>query len=149
MPGIAVQVVVVAAVRLVGGFASRCDVIMRAIEAMMTTLGKERRYYEQRWTEWERHIEAVAASLYGIAGDLVGLGAEVPPLLRAELPPVSVPALRGNRPPIQVAASKGGEPGGLVPPGSGGSHGAMSVAWQPAAAIDRPVHAPGTVGLLG
>lgn len=42
---------------------------------------------------WERHIETVAGGLYGIAGDLVGLGAEIPPPLRAELPPASVPAL--------------------------------------------------------
>ena len=69
-----------------GGFASRCQAISRAIETMVTTLGKERRYYELRWREWERDIEAVATSLYGIAGDLVGIGAEVPPPLRAELP---------------------------------------------------------------
>jgi hypothetical protein len=76
-----------------GGFASRCDMITRAIEAMMTTLGKEKRYYEQRWKEWEHHIETVVGSLYGIAGDLVGLGAEVPPPLRAELPSANFPAL--------------------------------------------------------
>jgi hypothetical protein len=60
---------------------------------MMTTLGKEKRYYEQKWKEWERHIEMVAGSLYGIAGDLVGLDTEVPPPLRAELPQASAPAL--------------------------------------------------------
>jgi hypothetical protein len=81
-----------------GGFASRCDMITRAIEAMMTTLGKEKRYYEQRWKEWERHIETVVGSLYGIAGDLVGLGAEVPPPLRAELPSANVLALSGGAP---------------------------------------------------
>lgn len=59
----------------------------------MSTLGKEKRYYEQRWKDWERHIEAVAGSLYGIAGDLVRLGAELPPQLRAELPEPSRPAL--------------------------------------------------------
>jgi hypothetical protein len=41
----------------------------------------------------ERHIETVTGSLYGIAGDLVGPGAEIPPPLRAELPQASVPAL--------------------------------------------------------
>lgn len=45
---------------------------------MLATLGKERRYYEQRWRDWERHIEAVAGGLYGIAGDLVRLDAEIP-----------------------------------------------------------------------
>lgn len=69
-----------------GGFASRCQTISRTIEAMVTTLGKEKRYYELRWREWERDIEVIAASLYGIAGDLVGIGADVPPPLRAELP---------------------------------------------------------------
>jgi hypothetical protein len=76
-----------------GGFASRCEAINRAIETMTSTLGKERRYYEQRWKEWERHIETVAGSLYGIAGDLVRLGAEVPPPLHAELPEATLSAL--------------------------------------------------------
>jgi hypothetical protein len=40
-----------------------------------------------------RHIEIVAGSIYGITGDLVGLGAEVPPPLRAELPHAASPAL--------------------------------------------------------
>jgi len=79
-----------------GGFASRFEVINRAVETMMATLGKEKRYYEQRWKEWERHIETVTASLYGIAGDLVGLGAEIPPPLRAELPQADLPALPGG-----------------------------------------------------
>ncbi|HEY3733840.1 MAG TPA: DUF2130 domain-containing protein [Streptosporangiaceae bacterium] len=79
-----------------GGFASRCEVINRAIDTMMTTLGKERRYYEQRWKEWERHIEAVAGSLYGIANDLVRLGAEVPSPLLAELPYTNPPALSAS-----------------------------------------------------
>lgn len=76
-----------------GSFASRCEAINRAIETMLSTLGKERRYYEQRWKEWERHIEAVAGSLSGIAGDLVRLGAELPSPLRIELPESSRPAL--------------------------------------------------------
>jgi hypothetical protein len=76
-----------------GGFASRCGAINQVIDAMTSTLGKEKRYYEQKWKEWERHIEAVTGSLYGIADDLVRLGAEVPPPLRAELPEVSHPAL--------------------------------------------------------
>lgn len=63
---------------------------------MMTTLGKEKRYYEQKWKEWERHIETVTGSLYGIAGDLVGLGAEVPAPLRAELPAAVQLALPGG-----------------------------------------------------
>jgi hypothetical protein len=79
-----------------GGFAARCEVINRAIDTMMTTLGKEKRYYEQKWKEWERHIEMVAGSLYGIAGDLAGLGAQIPPPLRAELPQASAPALVGG-----------------------------------------------------
>jgi hypothetical protein len=79
-----------------GGFASRCDAISRVVDTMMATLGKEKRYYEQKWKEWERHIETVTGSLYGIAGDLVGLGAEIPPPLRAELPQASVPALAGG-----------------------------------------------------
>ena len=79
-----------------GGFASRCDAISRVVDTMMATLGKEKRYYEQKWKEWERHIETVTGSLYGIAGDLVGLGAEIPPPLRAELPQASVPALTGG-----------------------------------------------------
>lgn len=76
-----------------GGFAARCEAISRAIDTMLSTLGKERRYYEQRWKDWERHIETVAGSLCGIAGDLVRLGAEVPPPLRAELPGAGRPAL--------------------------------------------------------
>ena len=60
---------------------------------MMTTLGKEKRYYEQKRKEWERHIETVTGSLFGIAADLVGLGAEIPPPLRAELPDIRRPAL--------------------------------------------------------
>jgi hypothetical protein len=63
------------------------------VETMTGTLGKERRYYELRWKEWEKHIETIVASLYGIAGDLVSLGAEVPHPLRAELPERSAPAL--------------------------------------------------------
>ena len=76
-----------------GGFASRCEAISQAIDSMLSTLGKERRYYEQRWKDWERHIETDAGSLYGIAGDLVRLGAEIPSPLRAELPEASRPAL--------------------------------------------------------
>jgi hypothetical protein len=76
-----------------GGFASRCEVVNRAIDMMTTTLGKEKRYYEQKWKEWERHIETVTGSIYGIVGDLIGLGAEVPPPLRAELPQADRPAL--------------------------------------------------------
>ena len=79
-----------------GGFASRCDAISRVVDTMMATLSKEKRYYEQKWKERERHIETVTGSLYGIAGDLVGLGAEIPPPLRAELPQASVPALAGG-----------------------------------------------------
>ena len=76
-----------------GGFASRCEAINQAIDTMMQTLGKEKRYYEQKWKEWERHIDTVGGSLFGIAADLVGLGAEIPPPLRAELPDASRPAL--------------------------------------------------------
>jgi hypothetical protein len=35
-----------------GGFASRCEAISHAIETMLSTLGKEKRYYEQRWKDW-------------------------------------------------------------------------------------------------
>lgn len=76
-----------------GGFASRCEAINRAIDAMMTTLRNEKRYYQQRWKDWERHMESVVGGLYGIAADLVGLGAEIPPPLRAELPVTDPPAL--------------------------------------------------------
>lgn len=76
-----------------GGFAARCETIGRVVETMTGTLGKERRYYELRWKEWEKYIETIVTSLYGIAGDLVSLGAEVPPPLRAELPERSAPAL--------------------------------------------------------
>jgi hypothetical protein len=41
----------------------------------------------------ERDIETVTGSLYGIAGDLIRLGAEIPPPLRAELPAANRPAL--------------------------------------------------------
>lgn len=40
--------------------------------------------------------ETVTGSLYGIAGDLVGLGAEVPAPLRAELPAAVHLALPGG-----------------------------------------------------
>jgi hypothetical protein len=76
-----------------GGFAARCEAIMQTIDTMLSTLGKERRYYEQRWKDWERHIDVMTGSLYGIAGDLVRLGAEIPPPLRAELPGADRPAL--------------------------------------------------------
>jgi hypothetical protein len=65
---------------------------------MVTTLGKEKRYCEQRWKEWEPYIETVTGSLFGIAADLAGLGAEIPPLLRAELPGGSRPALPAGSP---------------------------------------------------
>jgi hypothetical protein len=64
----------------------------------MTTLAKEKRHYKQKWKEWERHIETVGGSLFGIAADLVRLGAEVPPPLRAELPDVTRPALPAGSP---------------------------------------------------
>lgn len=76
-----------------GGFAARCEAIMQTIDTMLSTLGKEQRYYEQRWKDWERHIDVMTGSLYGIAGDLVRLGAEIPPPLRAELPGGDRPAL--------------------------------------------------------
>jgi hypothetical protein len=79
-----------------GGFASRCEAISHAVETMTKTLAKEKRYYELRWREWEKHIGTVVASLYGIAGDLVGLGAEIPPPLRAELPEADTWALTGS-----------------------------------------------------
>jgi hypothetical protein len=79
-----------------GGFASRFEVISRTVETMMVTLAKEKRYYQQRWAEWERHIESATSGLYGIAADLVGLGAEVPPPLRAELPAAGLAALPGD-----------------------------------------------------
>jgi hypothetical protein len=37
---------------------------------MLMTLGKKR-YYEQKWKEWERHIEAVSGSLCGRLANLV------------------------------------------------------------------------------
>jgi hypothetical protein len=76
-----------------GGFASRCEAILHAIERMLSTLGKEKRYYEQRWKDWERDINAVSGSVYGIASDLIRLGAEIAPPLRAELPGAGRPAL--------------------------------------------------------
>jgi hypothetical protein len=79
-----------------GGFASRCEAISRVVETMTTTLGRERRYYEQKWKEWERLIENVAGGVYGIADDLVGLGAEIPPPLRAELPQLVLPAISAS-----------------------------------------------------
>jgi hypothetical protein len=63
---------------------------------MTKTLAKEKRYYELRWKEWEWDIETVVASICGIAGDLVDLGAEVPPPLRAELPDPDTWALPGG-----------------------------------------------------
>jgi len=33
---------------------------------MMTTLGKEKRYYEKKWKEWERHVETVAQASSGL-----------------------------------------------------------------------------------
>jgi hypothetical protein len=46
-----------------GGTASQCEVVNRAIDTMMTTLGKEKRYYGQKWKESELHIETVGGSL--------------------------------------------------------------------------------------
>lgn len=65
---------------------------------MTRTLGREKRYYELRWKEWERDIGTVVASICGIAGDLVGLGAEVPSPLHAELPEADTWALPDGRP---------------------------------------------------
>jgi hypothetical protein len=124
-----------------GGFASRCDAISRVVDTMMATLGKEKRYYEQKWKEWVRHIETVTGSLYGIAGDLVGLGAEIPPRwprCRDSSALASVPrflrrCVRNSRrrafrlwPAGQSAAfpgscAKGKSPAARVPPGSGTS----------------------------
>jgi hypothetical protein len=79
-----------------GGFAARCEAVSRTVEEMMATLARERRYYELRWKDWERHLGTVVAGLSGIAGDLVGLGAELPPPLRAELPEARIRALPGG-----------------------------------------------------
>jgi len=35
-----------------GGFASRCEAINQTVETMMRILGREKRYYGQKWKEW-------------------------------------------------------------------------------------------------
>jgi hypothetical protein len=70
-----------------GGFEARYKATEQAVGGLRQELGQDQRASQQRWRRMERLIdEILEQGLHGIVLDIIGLGGEIPPAARAELP---------------------------------------------------------------
>lgn len=70
-----------------GGFEARYKAMEQAIDRIATELDTDQRTSQQRWKRLEKHIsELREQGVEGIVLDIIGLGGEIPPAARAELP---------------------------------------------------------------
>jgi hypothetical protein len=77
-----------------GGFEARYKAMEQGADGLRQELGQDQRASQQRWRRMERHIdEIVEQGLHGIVLDIIGLGGEIPPAARAELPEDDPPKL--------------------------------------------------------
>jgi hypothetical protein len=77
-----------------GGFEARYKAMEQAIDRIAAELDADQRASQQRWKRLERYIaELRDQGLEGIVLDIVGLGGDIPPAARAELPGTDVPEL--------------------------------------------------------
>jgi hypothetical protein len=77
-----------------GGFEARYKTIEQAVDRFRQEHAQEQRATEQRWKRQKRIMdEILEEGLHGIVLDIIGLGGEIPPAARAELPEDGFPEL--------------------------------------------------------
>jgi hypothetical protein len=77
-----------------GGFEARYKALEQGADGLRQELGQDQRVSQQRWRRMERLIdEIIEQGLHGIVLDIIGLGGEIPPAARAELPEDGPPEL--------------------------------------------------------
>jgi hypothetical protein len=77
-----------------GGFEARFKTIEQGSDGLRQELAQDQRVSQQRWKRMEQMIdEIVEQGLQGIVLDIIGLGGEIPPSARAELPDDGFPEL--------------------------------------------------------
>jgi hypothetical protein len=77
-----------------GGFEARYKATEQAVDGLRQELGQDQRASQQRWRRMGRLIdEILEQGLRGIVLDIIGLGGEIPPAARAELPEDDPPEL--------------------------------------------------------
>lgn len=77
-----------------GGFEPRFKTIEQAVDGLRQELGQDQRASQQRWRRMERLIDEIfEQGLHGIVLDIIGLGGEIPPAARVELPEDGFPEL--------------------------------------------------------
>jgi hypothetical protein len=77
-----------------GGFEARYKAMERALDKLGQELDQDQRVTRQRWRRLERLTEQIREEgLRGIVLDIIGLGGEIPPAARAELPEDTPPEL--------------------------------------------------------
>jgi hypothetical protein len=77
-----------------GAFEARYKAMEQAADGLRQELGQDQRASEQRWRRMNRLIyEILEQGLHGIVLDIIGLGGEIPPAARAELPEDGPPEL--------------------------------------------------------
>jgi hypothetical protein len=77
-----------------GGFEARYKAMEQAVGGLRQELGQDQRVSQQRWRRMERLVDEIfEQGLHGIVLDIIGLGGEIPPEARAELPEDDSPEL--------------------------------------------------------
>jgi hypothetical protein len=77
-----------------GGFEARYKAMEQGADGLRQELGQDQRATQQRWRRMDRLIdEILEQGLHGIVLDIIGLGGEIPPAARAELPEDDPPEL--------------------------------------------------------
>ena len=77
-----------------GGFEARFKTIEHGSEGLRQELAQDQRVSQQRWKRMEQMIdEILEQGLQGIVLDIIGLGGEIPPAARDELPEDGPPEL--------------------------------------------------------
>ena len=77
-----------------GGFEARFKTIEHGSEGLRQELAQDQRVSQQRWRRMERLVDEIfEQGLHGIVLDIIGLGGEIPPSARAELPEDGFPEL--------------------------------------------------------
>jgi hypothetical protein len=77
-----------------GGFEARYKTMEQGADRLRQELAQDQRVSQQRWKRMEQAIdEIIEQGLQGIVLDIIGLGGEIPPAARAELPKDPPPEL--------------------------------------------------------